>query len=83
MKRWLVTVTAVIVMLLPSVGQAMSEIRLTADEGVKQAEVWLDGTLLVRIIIAEFIPVWQAESTSRAVWIVPRLDGGMLRLIVR
>lgn len=83
MKRWLIVMTAVLMMLVPSVASAMSEVRLSADDDVKLAELWLDGRMILRVAVAEVIPVWRADDISPTVWLLPCLDGGMLKLIVR
>lgn len=84
MRRWIVMLTAsVLLLMMPSVCRAGSEIALTAEDGMRRAEVRIDGVLLVRLVIGEIVPVWREETTSSTVWLSPCFDGGMLKLIVR
>ncbi|MBQ8682279.1 MAG: hypothetical protein IJ510_00935 [Selenomonadales bacterium] len=82
MKRWIIIWT-VVLMLMPSVCSASCEVRLSADRGMQQAEMWLDGTLWLRFIIADVVPTWTGEGDDRTVWLSPKIEGGMLKIIVR
>ncbi|MBO5244491.1 MAG: hypothetical protein J6B02_00175 [Selenomonadales bacterium] len=83
MKRILAIMTAVLVLSLPSVCSAESELRLSSDEGAKRAELWLGGQMLIRLVIAETVPVWAGDDAGRTIWLAPRIEGGMLKIIVR
>lgn len=80
MKRWIILMLVLIILSVSPVCQAGSMIRLADDDGVRRAEVWLDGALVIRVIISEVVPVWGDNSSSSDVWLVPCVDGGMLRI---
>lgn len=83
MKRILAIMTAVLMLSLPSVCSAESGVKLTADDEARRAEVWLDGQMLIRLVIAETVPVWAGDDAGRTIWLAPRVEGGMLRIIIR
>lgn len=82
MKRWIILMLVLIILSVSPVCQAGSMIRLADDDGVRKAEVWLDGELVIRVIISEVVPVWGDTGSSSDVWLVPCFDGGMLRITV-
>lgn len=82
MKRWVILMLVLMMLSVSPVCQAGSMIRLADDDGVRRAEVWFDGELVIRVIISEVIPVWGDNGSSSDVWLVPCFDGGMLRLTV-
>lgn len=83
MKRWVILMLVFMMLSVSSVCQASSMLRLADHDGVRQAEVWLDGELVIRVIISEVIPVWCDGSMANALWLVPQFEDGMLKLTIR
>ena len=83
MKRWLIAVVICLVMMMPSVCMASSEVRLTSEDGCWRAEVWTDGALFLRFVLADTVAVWQSEDDDKTVRACPVIEGGMLKLIIR
>ena len=83
MKRWFITAVVCLMMLIPSTVFASSEVRLSAEDGGWRAEVWYDGTLFLRFVLADTVSVWQSDDDDKTVRACPVVEGGMLRLIVR
>lgn len=83
MKRWVILMLVFMMLSVSSVCQASSMLRLEDHDGVRQAEVWLDGELVIRVIISEVIPVWCDGSMANALWLVPQFEDGMLKLTIR
>lgn len=83
MKRWC-TITAVcLAVMMPSAAFASSEVKLSSDDGGWRAEVWHDGTLWIRFVMAEAMAVWRTEDNDKTILASPLVEGGMLKLIVR
>ena len=83
MKRLMIVTAVCLMMMVPSVCMASSEVRLFADEGGWRAEVWHDGALFLRFVLAETVAVWRAEDDDKTVRVCPFVEDGMLRLIIR
>jgi hypothetical protein len=83
MKRRLMVTVICLLMMVPSVCMASSEVRLSADDGGWRAEVWHDGALFLRFVLTEAMAVWQSEGDDKTLRACPIVKGGMLRLIIR
>ncbi len=83
MKRWCITAAVCLMMMMPSVCLASSEVRLSSDGDGWRAEVWHDGRVLVRFVMAEAAAVWQTDDDDKTIRVCPLVEGGMLKLIVR
>ena len=83
MKRRLVVMVICLLMMVPSVCMASSEVRLSADDGGWRAEVWHDGALWLRFVLTEAMAVWQSSDDDKTLRACPLVEGGMLRLIIR
>ena len=83
MKRWCIAAAVCLMMMMPSVSLASSEVRLSSEDGGWRAEVWQDGALWIRFVMAEAMAVWRAEDDDKTVRATPLVEGGLLKLIVR
>lgn len=83
MKRWFIVAVICLVMMMPSVCSASSEVRLSAEDGGWRAEVWTNGTLWLRFVLADTVAVWQTDDDDKTILASPLVEGGMLKLIVR
>ena len=83
MKRWFIAMVICLVMMMPSVCSASSEVRLSADGGGWRAELWTDGAQWLRFVLADTVAVWQTDDDDKTILASPLVEGGMLKLIVR
>lgn len=83
MKRWCIVTAVCLAVMMPSTALASSEVRLSSEDGGWRAEVWHDGRVLVRFVLAEALAVWRADDDDKTILASPLVEDGMLKLIIR
>lgn len=83
MKRWIVPWVVAAMMASTSVCYGNSEIKLASDGAMQWAEVWLNGTIFTRIVIADTVPVWRDGQERMTIWLTPCFEHGLFKFIVR